>query len=251
MTNHIIPVAQVFALYQSESRFPIKFDDAWEWIGYSRKNNAKRALLSCGFEEGIDLLIEEQSIESQFGTPEEYITITVDCFKMWAMMAATEKGRQARLYFLECERTLLKQVPQILAVKSLSLLNLEPTSLYGLMGYLLAMEYGAAPNPKLIEDLDPSYLEASIDAVQYAYHSKNCQVAEVTKLTNDVMREIGWISVIQKEIDKEKKDIAKFAKYVKLLEAGKLGGLRKEDFDRFESKQAALAGNRSLALQGT
>lgn len=104
MSNNSISADQVFALCRSESQFPIKFDDAWVWIGYGRKNNAKRALLSFGFIEGIDLLIEEQSMESKFGTPEQYITMSVDCFKMWAMMAATEKGRETRIYFLQCER---------------------------------------------------------------------------------------------------------------------------------------------------
>lgn len=32
------------------------------------------------------------------------IQLTCECFKQWGMMAGTEKGRQIRLYFLECER---------------------------------------------------------------------------------------------------------------------------------------------------
>jgi phage anti-repressor protein len=106
MDNSIISTDRVFALYQSQSPFPIDFDDAWHWIGYSRRNNAKRALLSCGFEEGIDLLINEQLGTLDDPKPEECIMLTVDCFKMWAMMAGTEKGRETRIYFLECERKL-------------------------------------------------------------------------------------------------------------------------------------------------
>ena len=251
MTNHIISVDQVFALYQSESRFPIKFDDAWQWIGYFNKSTAKRALLSCGFEEGIDLLIKEESTESQFGTPEQYITLTVDCFKMWAMMAATEKGRQARLYFLECERKLLTQTNQITQSKPKSLLDLNTTQLYQLAAYKFAIEGGISEDPDLIRGIDPAYLEASGEAAQYAYFLGKLQMAEGTKRANDALRELGYFLTTEKEIQKELKDIAHDKKYLLELEAGMLGRARKEDFDRFESKQAALAGNRSLALQGT
>lgn len=36
----------VFSFIQSDEKFPINFDDAWQWIGYSRKGAAKSALES-------------------------------------------------------------------------------------------------------------------------------------------------------------------------------------------------------------
>lgn len=40
------------------------------------------------------------------GRPSEQLYLTVDCFKQLCMMANTEKGREVRKYFLECERKL-------------------------------------------------------------------------------------------------------------------------------------------------
>lgn len=55
--------------------------------------------------EGIDyrsfLKVQERAIG---GTTTEKILLTVDCFKMWAMMANTAQGRLVRQYFLECEK---------------------------------------------------------------------------------------------------------------------------------------------------
>ncbi len=99
-------------LYNSQDKFPVDFDIAWKWLDYSTKGNAKRVLLSGVFIEGTDLIINEKRREnigsSHFGgkqvTTVEVIKLTVDCFKMWAMMSGTEKGKQVRLYFLECEK---------------------------------------------------------------------------------------------------------------------------------------------------
>ena len=97
----------VFGLLRSTEDFPVDFDDAWQWVGYSRKNNAKAALLGAGFLEGTDfqiLLINQQN--SGRGRPIEQIFLTVDCFKSFAMMAGTDRGRQVRKYFLDCEKQL-------------------------------------------------------------------------------------------------------------------------------------------------
>lgn len=97
----------VFEVVGSEEEFPISFDDAWKWLDFSRKDNAKRAFENAGFLDGIDfqvfLNIEENP---KGGRPSEAISLTVDCFKSFAMMAGTEKGKEVRKYFLECERRL-------------------------------------------------------------------------------------------------------------------------------------------------
>ena len=87
---------------QTSDPFPVDFDIAWQWLGYSRKDHAKTALLSSGFVEGFDF--SRISGESTGGRPSEDIRLTIDCFKQWGMMAGTEQGRQIRRYFLECER---------------------------------------------------------------------------------------------------------------------------------------------------
>lgn len=250
MTNHIIPVAQVFALCQSESRFPIKFDDAWQWIGYSRKNNAKRALLSFGFVEGVDLLIKEQSMEGEFGTPEQYITMSVDCFKMWAMMAATEKGRGVRLYFLECEEK-LKQALQISAARTKSLFDLSESQLGRLTAYQALTEKGITPDPQLLHDIDPLFLQLTSGAVMYARQLKLVELAEDTRLENDAFRQIGWVKSDRKTLALEQKAIDTCKKHIAENENEPFWLEEKAEVDQFESQQIALTGNQSLVLQGT
>lgn len=82
--------------------FPVDFDEAYQWLGYTRKDNAKDTFLELGFLEGVDF--SSFSRKSSGGRPAESFKLTVDCFKKWGMRAGTEKGDQIRLYFLECER---------------------------------------------------------------------------------------------------------------------------------------------------
>ena len=109
--NSSISESQVFGLYQTTERFPVNFGDAWKWIGYFDKPTAKRALLNCNFAEEIDYRINAALSTASNPRSKEHITLTVDCFKMWAMMAGTERGKEVRLYFLECERK-LKATPK-------------------------------------------------------------------------------------------------------------------------------------------
>lgn len=100
----------VFGFFESEKPFPIDFDDAWRWIGYSEKGKAKRALLNAGFAENVDFL--PILAKSSGGRPAEKIYLTVECFKMFCMMAGTLKGREVRLYFLECENELKRRIEE-------------------------------------------------------------------------------------------------------------------------------------------
>jgi phage anti-repressor protein len=105
-------------LYFSDNDFPVDFDVAWQWLGYSEKSKGKRSLLNCGFVEGVDYqLAISGELRPQGGfTNREFISLTVDCLKHWAMMSGTEMGKKVRLYFLECEKiakqaSLAKQLP--------------------------------------------------------------------------------------------------------------------------------------------
>jgi phage anti-repressor protein len=94
-------------LVDASNHYPVDFESAWQWLGYSTKGNAKTGLLACGFIEGTDLLIVHKPTTTGIQAhPEQIITLTIDCFKTWGMMAGTEQGKQVRLYFLECERKL-------------------------------------------------------------------------------------------------------------------------------------------------
>jgi phage anti-repressor protein len=93
----------------SDEQFPVNFDDAWQWLGYSSKQKAKNKL-SNNFDEEIDYLTKWVKT-TQGGRPSEYICLTIECFKSLGMMAGTEQGKIVRKYFLECEKTAqIKQV---------------------------------------------------------------------------------------------------------------------------------------------
>ena len=108
-------------LVQSNEEFPIDFNVAWQWIEYSRKDVAKEHFMRCNFLKGMDYGIYRTSQEnSNGGRPTEKILLTVDCFKMWCMLANTEKGKQVRMYFLECERIAKKTVAATVKVIEIS-----------------------------------------------------------------------------------------------------------------------------------
>lgn len=107
--------AIVKSFLESNEEFPVDFEDAWKWIGYSSKQAAKKKL-SNNFEEGVDYLSKWIKTPSG-GRSSESIKLTIDCFKSLAMMAGTEQGRNVRKYFLDCEKDLKKAV-QIISGQS-------------------------------------------------------------------------------------------------------------------------------------
>ena len=98
----------VFALLKSSESFPIDFDDAWQWIGYSRKAKALRTFKN-NFTEGLDFYTKGCKSPTG-GRPSEWIVLTVDCFKSFAMMAGTSRGKEVRRYFLQCEAELKRRL---------------------------------------------------------------------------------------------------------------------------------------------
>lgn len=93
----------------SRDAFPIDFDEAWKWIGYSTKGNALR-VLEENFKQGEDfdfsLLINQKKQRGGDRKTVKY-SLTVDCFKSFCMMAGTEQGRNVRRYFLDVEKKFL------------------------------------------------------------------------------------------------------------------------------------------------
>lgn len=109
MANEIVPFSQELAqqLFDSTEEFPVDFDRGWQWLEFSTKGNAKRSFEKAGFIEGIDFCSFIRNDKREIGaTQTEVMRLTCDCFKMWGMMAGTEKGKEVRIYFLDCERRL-------------------------------------------------------------------------------------------------------------------------------------------------
>jgi phage anti-repressor protein len=97
-------------LINSQEEFPVDFDKAWVWLGYTSKQRAKDKL-TRNFQKGLDwvfshVVLNSAEQGSQGGRPRENIGLTLDCFKCLAMMAGTQRGREIRQYFLDCEKQL-------------------------------------------------------------------------------------------------------------------------------------------------
>jgi phage anti-repressor protein len=101
---------EVFALINTDNQFPIDFDVAWKWVGYNQKSDAKK-ILEATFDEGFDFSGEFLK-NSRRGRPQEKIFLSVDCFKQFCMVAGTEKGKEVRRYFLNCETELKRRIEE-------------------------------------------------------------------------------------------------------------------------------------------
>jgi phage anti-repressor protein len=102
MNNFSLATAQ--DLFDNTNPFPVDFDVAWGWLDFSNKANAKKAFKLAGFIEGADFILKDELGSLDVPRPAEKISLSVDCLKMWAMMAGTQKGKEVRRYFLECEK---------------------------------------------------------------------------------------------------------------------------------------------------
>lgn len=131
MSSDLALKGQVETLYRqaaaSEQEFCIDLEGqapdgrpVWEWMGYSRKDSAKASLSKLI--EGVDFLLQKdlEQTSGRGGHNRETAIFSRDGFKQWGMLAGTERGRQIRLYFIECE-------------KRLQLGMSQPTALNGLM----------------------------------------------------------------------------------------------------------------------
>jgi phage anti-repressor protein len=108
--SNVFSEESAFFLLESTESFPVDFDDAWRWIGYKAKRNAKEVLLN-NFKEGLDFL-RSSAKSPTGGRPSESIWLTVDCFKSLGMMAGTEKGKEIRRHFLDCEAELKRRLQE-------------------------------------------------------------------------------------------------------------------------------------------
>lgn len=111
----VFTIQTATALAESVNPFPIDFDNAWRWVGYSKKENAKRKLENSQLQAGIDFSSELS--KSTGGRPAEKIYLSTDALKHFAMMANTKKGHEVRQYMIEAEkalRAIVSSVPRSL-----------------------------------------------------------------------------------------------------------------------------------------
>ena len=93
--NELILLKQQFeVIAQSGEQYPINFDDAWQWVGYARKDPALRTL-KANFEEGFDFdstLKWDQ--DSRHGGDRRSVKyhLTTDCFLKFCLRPRKDKA---------------------------------------------------------------------------------------------------------------------------------------------------------------
>jgi phage anti-repressor protein len=97
-------VSIIKGYYDSNEAFPVPFEQFWQWVGYSTKGNAKKKL-EANFTQDVDYQSFIQIDKREIGaTKSEQINLSIDCAKSFAMLAQTDKGKEVRNYFLQCEK---------------------------------------------------------------------------------------------------------------------------------------------------
>lgn len=140
---------------QSGEAYPVDFDQAWQWIGYARKDYAVDALRRS-FVQGRDFSGAHR--KSTGGRPSEEIRLTKDCFKQFCMLALTEKGREVRRYFIECEEK-LQTISQVVNQPGMSLEEMAVVVITG-------MQKKIAEQQAVIEEQRPAveYVQRYVSA---------------------------------------------------------------------------------------
>ena len=94
--------------FNSKNDFVIDLDTVWKWIGFSRKDPAKR-LLEKDFTLNLDYkILSHQNVEQDLhgGHNKEQIMMTVNTFKKFCLKAATKKSDEIHDYYIKLEELL-------------------------------------------------------------------------------------------------------------------------------------------------
>lgn len=96
--NQVVSARELHEFLEVKSNFPT-------WC---------KRMFGYGFEENKDYILinSKNGINLNGGRPEIDYALILDTSKEIAMLQRSEKGKQARLYFIECEKQVKKQLPQ-------------------------------------------------------------------------------------------------------------------------------------------
>lgn len=110
--------------YNQYTDFVIEFDSIWKWLGYSRKDPAKR-VLEKHFVEDVDykITIYDQNVAPQVGGArkntkihgglnKEKILMNINTFKKFCLKSDTKKADQIHDYFIKLEECLQETVAE-------------------------------------------------------------------------------------------------------------------------------------------
>ena len=116
-----------FQLYNSSYNRPndyiIDLDDIWKWIGFSRKSDAKKLLITNYKEEKDYTLLlrrppQQNPIEKNYildkrgGSNKENIFLTIGCFKKYCLKSATKQADKIYDYYIKMESIIFKYIQE-------------------------------------------------------------------------------------------------------------------------------------------
>ncbi len=97
---------QIQILLQSDQPFPVDFEQAWQWSGYPTKRGAL-SKLTTDLVEGIHYIsLKQQNSQQSGGRIITVFWLSIEGLKSLALMARTQKGREANAGLINSETKL-------------------------------------------------------------------------------------------------------------------------------------------------
>jgi hypothetical protein len=99
--------------HNNKNEFIVDLDNVWKWLGFSRKDPAKR-LLEKFFVIDVDYkTVFHQSVENlKGGRPQEQILMTINTFKKFCLKADTKKADEIHEYYIGLEELLHETIDE-------------------------------------------------------------------------------------------------------------------------------------------
>ncbi len=93
----------------SKTDFLVDLDSVWKWLGFSRKDPAKRLLVTY-FVENVDYKITLHRTVERSKTSVEQILLTITTFKKFCLKAGTKKADEIHDYYIKLEELLQETI---------------------------------------------------------------------------------------------------------------------------------------------
>ena len=122
ITTNVVKFGQKFIA--GESTKVVCAEDLHSWLGIKTKFRfwIERRISDYSFSDNDDYLLVNESVKAT-GRPKKTYWLTIDMAKELSMLEKNEKGREARKYFLACEKAAkeaLKQAHQLPVLEDIS-----------------------------------------------------------------------------------------------------------------------------------
>ena len=103
-----------FLNYDTKKDFVINFDNVWKWLGFSRKDPAKRVLEKHSIDTDYKILlhrsVKNKNKDESRGRKEEQIMLTINTFKKFCLKSDTKKADEVHDYYIKLEELLQETV---------------------------------------------------------------------------------------------------------------------------------------------